>query len=45
VTAENQPQRWNKNEGTAAAAPKAVLKPQETAEVAAANEKKKGRAD
>jgi hypothetical protein len=44
ITAENQPHRMDKSDAVAAAeAPKAVLKPEETAEVLAANEKKKAR--
>jgi penicillin-binding protein 2 len=44
VTAENQPQRLEKSEASAAVeAPKALLKPEETAEVVAASERKKGR--
>jgi penicillin-binding protein 2 len=46
VTAENQPRRMQQSEASATVeAPKAVLKPEETAEVVAASEKKKGRAD
>jgi penicillin-binding protein 2 len=46
ITAENQPHRMDKSDAVAAAeAPKVVLKPEETAEVLAANEKKKARAN
>jgi penicillin-binding protein 2 len=44
VTAQNQPQQLQKNAASPAAeAPKAILKPEETAEVVSANEKKKPR--
>jgi penicillin-binding protein 2 len=44
VTAENQPQQLQKNGASPVAeAPKAILKPEETAEVVAASEKKKAR--
>jgi hypothetical protein len=44
VTAQNQPQQLQKNNASPVAeAPKAILKPEETAEVISANEKKKAR--
>ncbi len=44
VTAENQPQQLQKNGASAAAeAPKAILKPEETAEIVPPSEKKKAR--
>ena len=41
VTAQNQPQRMEKSDGTPAEAPKVAVKPEETEEVLAASEKKK----